>query len=253
MNRDSNKNNKIRLYELNAGDLFEFCNKLYIKTDKMLDNHYSIICVRLEDGCYSEFYCIELVYPVELIDNELKYVIDDRNKSGNNLQPVMKVNENMYKLYETISVDDLKDKDKINKMPFIVQDMSGIAVYLNKPICNIINYDANCKERKQDRIINECINKLGKENYIFVTTAYVSKQEYPESKYYNSNPFTMINGDINGKIPVLFSKAINEQGKMLKEIGFTNINNICNLEYSKAYLYTDSELGKKVLIGIQLV
>lgn len=256
--KTESETNLVKLDDLKSGDLFEYSNYLYIKSNKPSTSgrYETVVCILLYNGHFCEFVHDIEVYPARLVNNELNYEIDaekaesiNHQRELNNNSNTMKVDENLYKFYEIIPVDDLKDENKLKKMPFIVQDLAGIAIYLNKPICNIENYDANCKERKQDRIINDCIEYLGKENYIFATTAYVSVQEYPKSKYYNS--FGGLRDD--SKIPVPFDTVIEQQSIMLEEIGFTNINNICNLEFSEAYLYTDSELGKKVLIGLQLV
>lgn len=252
--KTESETNLVKLDDLKSGDLFEYSNYLYIKSNKPSTSgrYETVVCILLYNGHFCEFVHDIEVYPARLVNNELNYEIDaekaeliNHRRELNNNSNTMKVDENLYKFYEIIPVDDLKDKDKLKKMPYIVQDLAGIAIYLNKPICNIENYDANCKERKQDRIINDWIEYLGKENYIFATTAYVSVQEYPESEYYNQISYGKI--DLTGKKSIPFDKVINEQGKMLEEIGFTNINDTCNFEFSKAYLYTDSEIGKAAL------
>ena len=243
--KTESKQKLVKLDDLKPGDLFEFYDQLYMKSDKINSYSFKLIgCILLYNGHYCEIVHDAEVYPARLDDNKLKYVIEDGNELDDNSND-NKIVKDKNKVYEIITVDELTDKDKLDKMPFIVKDLSDEAIYLNKPICNIINYDANCKEEKQDIIMNECINKLGRENYIFVTTAYVPIQEYPESEYYIGSLIGTNNNNNKKSIPV--DKVIREQGKMLEEIGFTNINDICRLVFCSAYLYTDNEVGKSII------
>lgn len=121
---------------------------------------------------------------------------------------------------------------------FFTQDIKGI-MDIDKTKIHMLRIADYSDKDKADILKNYMQNKPKDELYI--TTAYISYEEFPESEYYIFED----EKDINKKlIPV--NDVLKRENKILEEAGFVNVNNYVGYEYKTAFIYPN-ELGQKVI------
>lgn len=141
-----------------------------------------------------------------------------------------------------IKVKDWVDKiEEITKIQgFMVGDTVGLLSNVNPDsiIVYIYNYTSNnpSQDEKKNMLQNVVSGYEGAENYLILTSAYVSLDEFPEDKYYD--PYIK-NENIEGKKEIPFDEVIERESKLLESIGFVDFNDYVSLEFSKAYVYNN--------------
>lgn len=134
--------------------------------------------------------------------------------------------------------------DRINKITkmdgFIVGDTVSLLSHVNPDsiIVYISSYTINnpSQDEKKKMLQNIVSGYKDKENYLVLTSAYVSLDEFPEDKYYD--PY-INNENIEGKEEIPFDEVIERESKLLESIGFIDFNDYVSLEFSKAYVYNN--------------
>lgn len=83
------------------------------------------------------------------------------------------------------------------------------------------------------------------EDELYITTAYISAEEFPYTEYYFFE--TENNLDLNKKkkhIPV--NEVLERENKILEDAGFVNVNNYVDYGYKTAFIFPN-EIGQKVI------
>ena len=84
------------------------------------------------------------------------------------------------------------------------------------------------------------------EDKVIIVTAAVKEDAFPESKYYCSTMFNVTEQEKEGKFDLPFDNILDITCELLVELGFVNINDFIQYEFSVAYIYPN-EKGKKVI------
>ena len=146
-----------------------------------------------------------------------------------------------------ISVKDFKDFVDTNNGSFMQSDVASIMkeLQMDNKIITIESYDNIKKDGDKYNKLNECINYINSnEDYkdsIILITSYVSKYEYPNTKYYLYEEDKVPEKEL---LPVV--DVLEEADKNLTALGFENINNLVGYEYKNAYIY-NNEPAKKII------
>lgn len=127
------------------------------------------------------------------------------------------------------------------KYPFIVQDILGILKALGMEEKLFYFEYAFPINNKGAKAILDVIK-----DDIIITTAAVKEFAFPESKYYCSTMFNEKEQDKEGKFDLPFDNILDITCELLEELGFVNINDFVQYEFSVAYIYPN-EKGKKVI------
>lgn len=121
---------------------------------------------------------------------------------------------------------------------FFTQDIKGI-MDIDKTKIHMLRIADYSDKDKADVLKNYMKNKP--KNELYITTAYISYEEFPESEYYIFED----KKDINKKlIPV--NDVLERENKILEDAGFVNVNNYVSYEYKTAFIYPN-ELGQKII------
>ena len=137
-----------------------------------------------------------------------------------------------------INVQFLKETNGKENGSFLVNDILGTLKMLNLNNITIVNITGYSGEKEE---IEESINNLLKScsnNDLICTTAYISKEEYPEDKY-------CLDDDPN-KEKIDIDKALLPYVELFDRLGFTNTNFYTGYEYKVSFIYPN-EVGKKVI------
>ena len=145
------------------------------------------------------------------------------------------------KALERIESENLRHLDS-----FLVDDTILLLSEINKDstIVYIQNYYGSQEEKKE--LIEEIVSLFNnKEDYLILSWAYVSLDEFPEDKYYD--PYLNISEEEKqGKQPIPFDEVLIRESKMLESVGFIDFNDYYGLEFSKGYIY-NNKLGNEVI------
>lgn len=168
----------------------------------------------------------------------------------------------VYRLYK-VSEINLGERN----LPFIVGDIIGyiksrytkesiekadinvvhISCYENEPISDFVGEVKDSFDKFKE--IGRLAKMFDSSKDIVLTEAYLSKADYPESKYYDSKSIRV--GELvditRGKIDIndIIPKVLREQGDRLIELDFMNINAFVQYESKEAYIF-NNEIGRKV-------
>lgn len=83
------------------------------------------------------------------------------------------------------------------------------------------------------------------EDELYITTAYISAEEFPYTEYYLFE--TENNSDLNkNKKPIPVNEVLERENKILEDAGFVNVNNYVDYEYKTAFIFPN-EIGQKVI------
>ena len=140
--------------------------------------------------------------------------------------------------------------DTLDKEIFMIRDVLGALMLMEREDSTLVyiqNYNGTQEEKEESiKYVLSLFND--KENAVILIQAHVSKVEFPEEKYYDpyDGDEKYIKNSIKaGKKPIEFDKIIERESKLLESIGFIDINDFVQYEFSKAYLYGNS-LGKEL-------
>ena len=131
-------------------------------------------------------------------------------------------------------------------MMFLIFDTFGLLEETNHkdtPVVFIQNYNGTQEEKA--KTISDFVSLYEGKNVAIVSWAYVSTEEFSEEKYYD--PYEAHHeDDISKKIPIPYEEVIERESKLLESVGFININNFCNYEFAKVYIYSN-QIGKEIV------
>ena len=134
-----------------------------------------------------------------------------------------------------ININVISKEDKINEIgSFIEQDVSGIMNELNLdniPLINITSYEGT-QEEKYNQLKN-VINILKNVDCVIITTAYLSKVEFPPTEYY-----LQADDEVSSSkkaIPV--KETLERDCALLESIDFISINHYVGYKTKVAYIY----------------
>lgn len=83
------------------------------------------------------------------------------------------------------------------------------------------------------------------EDELYITTAYIATEEFPDTEYYLFE--TENNSDVNkNKKPIPVNEVLERENKILEDAGFVNVNNYVGYEYKTAFIFPN-EIGQKVI------
>ena len=138
---------------------------------------------------------------------------------------------------------------------FLVADIIGTLKHLNcaegVTIMRIISYEGSMEEKEKgikDIVEMASLMDTWQTPYIVCTDAYISKDEYPESKYvlkskYGLGQHTV---DAEGREPINVKKALYPYTLMLDGLGFVNTNFYTQYEFKESFIYP-ATVGKLII------
>lgn len=132
---------------------------------------------------------------------------------------------------------------------FLVKDIIGTLQDLNctegVTIVRIISYEGSMEEKEKgikDIVEMASLMDTWKTPYIVCTDAYISKEEYPESRY-------SVYPDVaasEGKELINIRQALYPYNMMLDRLGFVNTNFYTAYQFKESFIYP-STVGKLVI------
>lgn len=124
------------------------------------------------------------------------------------------------------------------KDSFFTQDIKAI-MDINRERIHMLEVCDYLDKNKTD-VFKDYMKNMP-ENELYITTAYISCEEFPEDEYYIFEN----DKDVNKKLlPV--NEVLERENKILEDAGFVNVNNYVGYEYKTAFIFPN-EIGQKVI------
>lgn len=146
------------------------------------------------------------------------------------------MSENNYDIgVQTFTVNEncYPDRKTLFKFPFIIQDICGLIKEMKLPTIHIA-YIYRHRGSSIDHLmpIKDFADVFkSSNNWVLLTEAYASIEDYPEDKYYLDDKDAT-----DGKSKVPLNNILEFQGKILSTFGFKTISDFVGLEYKDAYI-----------------
>lgn len=109
---------------------------------------------------------------------------------------------------------------------------------INKEKIHMLRIDDYLDKNKAD-IFKDYMKNMP-EDELYITTAYISYEEFPYDEYYIFEN----DKDVNKK-PLPVNEVLERENKILEDAGFVNVNNYVGYEYKTAFIYPN-EIGQKL-------
>lgn len=235
----------------------EFAKKLFDSTQKLINFNSDIILIlkiKSFDKEISEEYGFYHLYDCHKFQATLTIV---NNIAGKQLINELKHSCDM-ELTKYITCNQIKVKDWINDLKecefqygyMIKEIVAELAnINLRSTILFIKDYNGSIYNIKEniEKIISSFINK---ENYIILTTAHISFDEFPREEY----TLFEVPGSENKK-PIPIMAVLNRDSIMLESVGFVNcsdfITNYDKYGLSRTFIYPN-KLANEMLKNIAI-
>lgn len=121
---------------------------------------------------------------------------------------------------------------------FFTQDIKGL-MDINKEKIHVLRIDDYLDKNKAD-IFKDYMKNMP-EDELYITTAYISDEEFPYDEYYIFEN----DKDVNKK-PLPVNEVLERENKIMEDAGFVNVNNYVGYEYKTAFIFPN-EIGQKVI------
>lgn len=121
---------------------------------------------------------------------------------------------------------------------FFTQDIKGL-MDINKGKIHVLRIDDYLDKNKAD-IFKDYMKNMP-EDELYITTAYISDEEFPYDEYYIFEN----DKDVNKK-PLPVNEVLERENKIMEDAGFVNVNNYVGYEYKTAFIFPN-EIGQKVI------
>ena len=134
-------------------------------------------------------------------------------------------------------------------LPMCISDIFSVMPEECNLIVKVDTRDFYSEDAEWDEPMYEHICSLNNHlngKVLICAIAYASKDQYPESKYYDPLDSNISDEEKSDKEPLPLDFILNDESEKIKHVSanFKSVNEFCHMEYTIPFIWTGNKLGK---------